>query len=130
MMILRLISLLPLVLVAMPAYGQSAVSAINSGAFAADIGGAFTDGGGPATDAGEAIYYLTQRAIAYATPDSTLPYLDLDAREPVRVVGHTGAWTEVRTDDGALAPVPDARRRARHAPTALLGRPGGGRHGR
>ncbi len=48
-----------------------------------------------------AVYYAVNHAIAFATPDSSQAYIDLDARESVEVVSRSGAWVEVKTSDGA-----------------------------
>ncbi len=49
----------------------------------------------------EEYYYALATSIAFATPDSSNPYVQIAAREPVRLVGIAGEWVEVRTGDGA-----------------------------
>ncbi len=47
------------------------------------------------------VYYALHRSVAYASPDSANPYLEIDAREPVRLLRVTGSWAEVKLKDGA-----------------------------
>ncbi len=49
----------------------------------------------------EEYFYALAPSIAFASADSSRPYVDLAAREPVRLMSFTGEWAEVQTRDGA-----------------------------
>ncbi|NNE48519.1 MAG: L,D-transpeptidase [Rhodothermales bacterium] len=48
-----------------------------------------------------AVYYALERTTVFATPDSSQPYVELDAGEPVDMLRFTHSWAEVKSSDGA-----------------------------
>jgi len=56
----------------------------------------------PKTDIGSLPLYYARRtgATVYASADFTTPYLQLSFHEPVFLVSTSGAWYEIRTEDG------------------------------
>ena len=55
----------------------------------------------PSKSAETAAFYAVNHATAYASPDSSRPYVALDAREPIRLLRRVGSWAEIETNDGA-----------------------------
>jgi len=51
-------------------------------------------------------YALEQGVTVYTEPDSTHPYIHLNFREPVHVIGEERDWSQVRTFDGAKGYIP------------------------
>lgn len=55
----------------------------------------------PAAEPNVPYYAVKQGVVLYSQPDSSRPYLHLQLREPVDILGRDGRWFHVRTADGA-----------------------------
>ncbi len=48
------------------------------------------------------VLYAMERAVVFASPDSSQPYVEVDPREPVELIRSSTSWAEIRTDGGAI----------------------------
>lgn len=52
-------------------------------------------------DEAASLYYVVERdVIAYRTPDTSQPYLEVEFREPVYFIEREGLWSKIRTRNG------------------------------
>ena len=57
--------------------------------------------GAEAAETADVFYAIEQKTTVFSRPDSSRPYVQLNFREPVYVLGQEGRWSHIRTDDGA-----------------------------
>ncbi|MDX1741907.1 MAG: hypothetical protein R3178_11460, partial [Rhodothermales bacterium] len=91
---------------AVPLRAQTQVPPRSNGVPGADVRSTAAVDRWETPPADNAVYYAMQRTVVFADPDSTQPYVEISAREPVEMLRGTTDWAEILTRKGARGFVP------------------------